>query len=173
MEPEGREPKTPGPESREPGIYTLLLHLNRSRDIKVGSLNALLFPEGYYSYTGSARGPGGLKRVARHLRVIEGVNASRRWHIDHLLPYTTLVEVLVFNTRENLECFIARRVGETLAPVKGFGCTDCNCVSHLHYSPELNRMKEAISSAYALCERLAAGQPVQTDVSKRAVGPKL
>ena len=149
MEPEEKGPKKPGPESSEPGIYSLLLHLNRPREMKVGSLNAILFPEGYYTYTGSARGPGGLKRVARHLRVIEGVNSSRRWHIDHLLPYTTLVEVFVFNTRQDLECFIARRVGETLTPVKGFGCTDCRCVSHLHYSSELKRMKEAISSAYA------------------------
>jgi Uri superfamily endonuclease len=174
MEQAGGELEQVGLQNREPGIYTLLLHLDRSREIKVGSLNSLLFPEGYYSYTGSARGPGGLKRVKRHLRVLEGVNPARRWHIDYILPYTALVEIFVVKTRQNLECSIARRIGEAIAPVKGFGCTDCRCVTHLHYSPELNRIKEAVSSAYAACvERSAAGQPVQTDVSEGAVGPKL
>lgn len=174
MERERKEPKKLGPEYREPGIYTLLLHLERPTEIKVGSLDAFLFPAGYYSYTGSARGPGGLKRVARHMRVLKGMNSSRRWHIDHFLPYTALVEIFVVRTRQNLECCIAQRIGEALDPVKGFGCTDCRCVSHLHYSPELNRMREAISSSYAACvERLTAGQPVQTDVFEGAVGPKL
>ena len=171
--PEGEKPGKPGPENREPGIYTLLLHLDRSREITVGSLNELSFLEGYYSYTGSARGPGGLKRVERHMRVLEGTNSSRRWHIDYLLPYASVVEIFVINTRQNLECCIARRIGEVLASVKGFGCTDCRCVSHLHYSPELNRMKDAISSACHSINQLGAGQPVQTDVSDGAVGPKL
>lgn len=154
-ESEGTGPKGPGPGGRGPGIYTLLLHLDRPREITVGSLGTLLFPEGYYSYTGSARGPGGQKRVERHLRVLRGVNSTRRWHIDYLLPFASLVEVLVVSTSQNLECSIAQRIGEALTPVKGFGCTDCRCVSHLHYSPEPGRMLEAVSSAHEICVGLS------------------
>jgi len=68
----------------EPGIYTLILSLPQAGKITVGSLGVMDFVRGYYSYTGSARGPGGLKRVDRHILVSEGIKKTRRWHIDYL-----------------------------------------------------------------------------------------
>jgi len=35
-------------------------------------------------------------------------------------------------TEERLECSIAERVADHGQPVKGFGCSDCKCVSHLY-----------------------------------------
>ena len=75
----------------EKGIYTLVLSLSADQTVEVGSLGPVLFSKGYYAYTGSARGPGGLSRVERHISVMEGKNQTRRWHIDrsgaaHRLP---------------------------------------------------------------------------------------
>lgn len=178
MEPGSEESERTGHEIRglggsEPAIYTLLLHLDRPRKIKIGSLGTLLFPQGYYSYTGSARGPGGLKRVERHLRVLQGANSTRRWHIDYLLPFANFVRVLTVKTRQNLECSIARSIGEALNPVKGFGCTDCRCVSHLHYSPELGRMLEAVSSAHAVGVMVSGSGAQLQGIQSRLMFPKV
>jgi Uri superfamily endonuclease len=136
------------PQSSERGIYTLVLHLDRSREMVVGSLGFLSFAGGYYCYTGSAQGRGGLRRVDRHLQVMRCVRTTKRWHIDYLLPFTSFQEVFTAKTSLDLECQIARCIGEKVLPVKGFGCTDCRCTSHLHYSSSLEEMLEAVRWAY-------------------------
>jgi len=137
----------------EKGIYTLVLWLEADRKIEVGSLGPVSFEAGYYAYTGSARGPGGLKRVERHLSVLEGTNTARRWHIDRLLPHSSLVEVVATKTEEDLECAIARKIGEKLPFVERFGSTDCRCPSHLHFSQNRDEILEAVRSAHAQVSR--------------------
>lgn len=136
------------PQKNEPGIYTLILSLPQAGQIKVGSLGVMDFAGGFYSYTGSARGFGGLKRVDRHIQVLEGIKTTRRWHIDYLLPHTSFLEVFISKTRLDLECCIAKAIGKRLMPIPGFGCTDCRCMSHLHYSPYHGEMREAVASAH-------------------------
>ena len=136
------------PQRNEPGIYTLILSLPLAGQIKVGSLGVMDFASGFYSYTGSARGSGGLKRIDRHIQVSEGIKTTRRWHIDYLLPHTSFLEVFISKTCLDLECCIAKAIGKRLMPVPGFGCTDCRCISHLHYSPGLGEMREAVASAH-------------------------
>jgi Uri superfamily endonuclease len=132
----------------ERGAYTLVLRLDDEREVLVGSLGMLSFRRGYYSYTGSALGKGGYKRVQRHLQIMQGRRAARRWHIDWLLPLTCLEEAFLTNTAERLECLIAGRIGARLEPVPGFGCTDCCCASHLHYSSSLETMLKAVRDAH-------------------------
>ena len=132
----------------EKGIYTLVLRLPAERLVEVGALGTVRFEAGYYAYTGSARGPGGLARVRRHLLVLAGDNPARRWHIDHLLPHTAMVAVVATRTEEDLECAIARAIGEALTPVERFGCTDCRCSSHLHRSPDREEILAAVTSAH-------------------------
>jgi Uri superfamily endonuclease len=136
------------PQRNEPGIYTLILSLSQAEQIKVGSLGVIDFAGGFYSYTGSARGPGGLKRVDRHILVLEGIKTTRRWHIDYLLPHTSLEEVFITKTSLDLECSIAKAMGKQLMAVPRFGCTDCRCPSHLHYSLELQNMRDAAAAAH-------------------------
>jgi Uri superfamily endonuclease len=136
------------PQRNEPGIYTLILSLSQAEQIKVGSLGVINFAGGFYSYTGSARGPGGLKRVDRHILVMEGIKKIQRWHIDYLLPHTSLMEVFITKTTQDLECSIANALGKQLLPVPRFGCTDCRCQSHLHYSQELHKMRDATAAAH-------------------------
>ncbi len=141
----------------EKGIYTLVLRLEADMDLEVGSLGPVHFRAGYYAYTGSARGPGGLARVKRHLSVMEGTNSTRRWHIDRLLPHSTLVEVVATKTEEDLECPIARKIGERLSFVERFGCTDCRCPSHLHFSRDREEILAAVRSAHAQISRSDGG----------------
>jgi Uri superfamily endonuclease len=135
---------------QDPGIYSLVLCLDQHRKVQVGVLGVVDFAAGFYSYTGSARGPGGLKRVDRHLSVLQGKRSTKRWHIDYLLPHTSFCEVFITRTTQDLECQIAGSIGKSLRAAKGFGCMDCDCASHLHYSQDLSRMQRAVGLAHQL-----------------------
>lgn len=144
-----------------PGIYTLILSLHNCEQIGIGSLGKIDFAPGYYAYTGSARGPGGCKRVDRHIEILQGTRNTRRWHIDYLLAQAGLVEVFITRTSRDLECSIARVVGEHLIPVKGFGCSDCRCISHLHYGRDLEGTRAAVSLAHSLAHSQAASTALE------------
>ncbi|MHC1601698.1 MAG: GIY-YIG nuclease family protein [Methermicoccaceae archaeon] len=115
----------------EKGIYTLVLHLASGEHIVVGALGRIYFEKGYYTYTGSAWGTAGLKRVLRHLSVAQ--SKTRKWHIDYLLPATTVEGCVLSFLPSSCECAVARALSGGMASVKGFGCSDCSCASHLHY----------------------------------------
>jgi Uri superfamily endonuclease len=134
----------------DPGIYTLVLRLNDAKDIEVGSLGIIHFAEGYLAYTGSARGPCGLKRVDRHKEVMNGTKACRKWHIDYLLPHTSLVDVVITRTSANLECQIATRIGTELQVIPHFGSTDCRCPGHLHFSHDQDSILDVVCRAHHL-----------------------
>ena len=101
------------------------------RSITIGRLGALDF-EGFYTYVGSAQGLGGLQRVARHLSYSHGGHRPLRWHVDGLLAYGTLHCALVGLTEERKECVLATALGRRLSPAfRGFGSSDCSCLTHL------------------------------------------
>jgi len=117
-----------------PGIYHLLIYLPHNTTIEVGKLGSFRFPAGYYVYTGSALG--GLEpRIARHRRRKKHL----RWHIDYLLQYGYITDVITRPTTEHLECHFNREVlslPNCKIPVKGFGSSDCSCPAHLTYFEE-------------------------------------
>ncbi|WAI00115.1 GIY-YIG nuclease family protein [Methanogenium organophilum] len=120
----------------EKGIYCLILY-TEGAIASVGALGEVVFPAGWYIYVGSALGPGGLARVARHIRLFHGDSTSPpRWHIDYLLTDNQFVleRVISAETTERLECTLAQRLGYD--GVKGFGCSDCRCTTHLLYRKE-------------------------------------
>jgi Uri superfamily endonuclease len=147
----------------EKGIYTLVISLSTDQDLVVGSLGQVHFEAGYYAYTGSARGPGGLARVERHLRVMEGKCSVQRWHIDRLLPHSTLEEVVATKTEEDLECLIAEKIGEQLSFVEKFGCTDCRCPSHLHFSKVREEILSVVKSAHAQASPAGSNEKVPAE----------
>jgi len=117
------------------GIYCLILS-NPDCSIKVGALGEISFRPGYHIYVGSARGAGGFARVRRHIQLAKHKNKAPRWHIDYLLlnEKFSLRDIICAETTLNLECMLARLMpGE---PVTGFGCSDCNCTSHLFFCPQ-------------------------------------
>ena len=116
----------------EKGVYCLVL-FNDPCTIRVGALGYLTFPGGWHVYTGSAQGSGGLKRVQRHIRLAASRKKTERWHIDYLLgnEEMTLLSVICAYVAWPAECALANAIGGI--PVRGFGCSDCHCLSHLFY----------------------------------------
>ena len=119
----------------EKGVYCLVFE-NRGCVIEVGKKGTFSFPEGFHIYIGSALGPGGMKRVKRHIDFSLKKDRNPRWHVDylHLNSSFRLSWAVCASTSARLECEIARRLGGDSAP--GFGCTDCACRSHLFYRKE-------------------------------------
>lgn len=114
-----------------PGTYVLLLYLRKGAPITIGCLGPIAFKRGWYAYAGSAFGPGGLAaRLGRHLRPEKRL----RWHIDYLRAIAEPREIWYSTALEPLEHrWAARLLHGAGAPVRGFGCTDCRCISHLFY----------------------------------------
>ncbi|KCZ71196.1 hypothetical protein ANME2D_03231 [Candidatus Methanoperedens nitroreducens] len=116
------------------GAYVLILRLDNDVDIQVGKLGEFKFKKGFYAYVGSAHGTGGFKRVTRHLNVSSGINSTRKWHIDYLLPYSGVVCAVLLPTNNDIECPVAKSIGEFCSEIPGFGCSDCSCPSHLFFT---------------------------------------
>ncbi len=110
------------------GIYSLVIKVEKKIDVNVGTLGKLSFPEGLYAYVGSAQ-TNLESRVKRHLRK----NKTKFWHIDYLLarPESKIVKTFMVQAGKNYECVVARKIAERGKPVASFGCSDCNCKSHL------------------------------------------
>ncbi|MCK5217604.1 MAG: GIY-YIG nuclease family protein [Methanosarcinales archaeon] len=130
------------------GIYSLILELKKDTDITVGALGPLTFLEGYYSYTGSARGIGGFSRVERHLKIASGQKNTRRWHIDYLLPFTHPLTVVLTCTGQDLECVIAGTIASRTRTILGFGCSDCKCSGHLHWNENVDELISIVKDAH-------------------------
>ena len=143
---------TSGKTDAEPnsGSYVLVLRLRRNVTIRVGAFGILEFPEGYYTYTGSAM-KNLRQRVARHLRRDKKI----RWHIDYLADSEDceIVDVMVFPAARREECLRNQAIEKKLRarPIaKGFGSSDCHdCSSHLLYlgdSPDNEALRKAADS---------------------------
>jgi Uri superfamily endonuclease len=113
---------------RGPGIYLLVLKFNKEYDVSVGSIGTIHLSPGYYGYIGSAKA-GLWGRVKRHLSDAE----RKRWHIDHITGMSVSRKVYFKVHEEGGECRYAREFSSEFESVKGFGCSDCRCDSHLFY----------------------------------------
>jgi len=110
------------------GTYVLIITFGADADIDVGALGSLHFPKGRYCYVGSAMG--GLdQRVSRHIRRDKNV----KWHADYLTVRADSVEAFESYPDFIPECEIARIAEASgMEPsYKGFGCSDCDCPTHL------------------------------------------
>ena len=116
------------------GIYCLIFS-NPSCTVRTGALGRLSFEAGWHIYVGSALGSGGLKRVERHASLAGNPGRSPRWHVDYILtdPHFLLSAAVFAYTINKLECRLAAGLGGDY--VAGFGCSDCNCHSHLFFRP--------------------------------------
>jgi sugar fermentation stimulation protein A len=125
-----------------PGVYALLFHLDRDRRLGVGHLGRISFPEGWYTYVGSAMA--GLdRRLRHHLRP----HKSPHWHIDYLLPQGRLAAVIVGYTATRLECALVRALSDGLRAFRGFGSSDCRCPGHLFHAHSRDRLSHTALTA--------------------------
>jgi Uri superfamily endonuclease len=110
------------------GTYLLVMTLPEDIAIRVGKQGLIKFQKGYYTYIGSALN-GLEQRIQRHLRSQKKIH----WHIDYLLPHMKIIEILYKENTQKDECRIAHLFEESFSHVRGFGCSDCACQSHLFY----------------------------------------
>ncbi len=108
--------------------------LHNGCNLTIGKIGEILFKPGFYYYVGSAMGSGGFKRVKRHFDVASGVNETRKWHIDYLLPHADAVGALLMQTEDAIECEVAKALAGFSENILGFGCSDCTCKTHLFFS---------------------------------------
>ena len=113
------------------GIYFVVANLAIATSLKVRSGRAFILDSGFYGYVGSALG-GLEQRIDRHL----DVKKTHFWHIDYLLDYAKVEKVICVETKKKRECSIARTLANSLIYIPGFGCSDCQCPSHLFFSDE-------------------------------------
>lgn len=129
------------------GIYALILRLDVPKDIRIGALGVISFQPGYYLYAGSALGSGGLSRVSRHIRFYRERYRKAKWHIDYLMEEAVLEKTVCAETDMRLECILVAGIGGD--SVLRFGCSDCDCASHLFY-----RKEEPTAEILAVFEKL-------------------
>ena len=113
------------------GIYILVIELPKSWKIRIGKLGVLEFSKGLYAYAGSAQN-GLEKRIERHRSRKEN-GKKFFWHIDYLLEKSRILEVYTKPASKEQECETAKSLERKFKPVPGFGCSDCNCKSHLFF----------------------------------------
>lgn len=147
------------------GIYQLYLRLGEPIRIQVGRLGTFDFLAGCYVYTGSALN-GLEQRIARHRRREKRLH----WHIDYLLAHAELERVLVFPTRERLECELNRRTmtdagGQVI--VRGFGSSDCRCRTHLL---RIGPSEESTAASSEPLESSPAGRAAPPGTSIKSAG---
>jgi sugar fermentation stimulation protein A len=114
-------------ESHDHGSYIVVLKLVRNRKITVGGLGDVKFRKGYYLYAGSA-----MKQLTQRLARHQRLTKKHHWHIDHLREHAEYIAGIPIRTSAHLECEIAGALsGISDWQVPGFGCSDCDCHSHL------------------------------------------
>jgi Uri superfamily endonuclease len=122
------------------GVYVLVVQVSRDKTVRVGSLGTIHFRAGLYAYVGSAQN-NLEKRLKRHF----GKAAKRRfWHIDYLLAEDCVKALKAYfkEAGKPEECSMARKLAEHGFPVKGFGCSDCKCKSHLFMFESQSLLKD-------------------------------
>jgi len=123
------------------GVYVLIIQVDRDADVNVGALGKLTFEKGLYAYVGSAQ-TNLEKRIRRHFRK----EKRKFWHVDYLLDNDAAKIATVFfkNADKSEECETAKIINERGRAISGFGCSDCNCNSHLFRISDYRFLQETM-----------------------------
>lgn len=127
------------------GTYCLIINKKKNSEAKIGAMGPINFKKGYYIYIGSAMNSL-IPRIKRHL----SENKKIHWHIDYLLEEkSTIIEEVIFNISENkIECELANLISKKGIEIDEFGCSDCECNSHLIYFKNNKDCLKSVKSAY-------------------------
>lgn len=128
---------------RRRGVYVLFLRFDDDIETEVGALGRIRLPAGDYCYVGSAMG--GLdQRVSRHLSSEKTI----RWHIDYLTTVCSDMCAFEHEGDSVTECDLADLMlkNGNHPAVEGFGCSDCDCQTHL-FKVDRERTEKALNDA--------------------------
>lgn len=125
------------------GCYCLIITLEKDSKIRIGKkLGMVEFKKGNYVYIGSAMNS--LEsRLKRHL----SDEKKLHWHIDYLLKKSQITDI-IYNESKKVECELAQYLSTKTSSVKDFGCSDCECESHLFYFKNREEAIECVENAY-------------------------
>jgi len=115
-------------------------------NVNVGKLGCLNFKKGWYVYVGSAMNSLE-KRIERHKRK----EKKKHWHIDYITMHETfkIIDVYCKISEKKEECKIAKEVKSVCDGfVKNFGCSDCDCESHLFYFESKEKMVNSLKKIF-------------------------
>ncbi len=114
------------------GIYLLLGFLPENCNIRTKAKKFRL-KKGYYYYCGSA-----LNSLSSRIKRHYNKNKKKHWHIDFLTKELNIIFINPYIIGDNsFEHILADILKNSLTVIKGFGCSDCKCESHLFYSESL------------------------------------
>jgi Uri superfamily endonuclease len=116
-----------------PGTYALVMRCLAETKVAVGRWGEIRLESGYYTYVGSAFGPGGVRaRVSRHLRQ----DKRRHWHLDYVRGHLAPISVWYTHDEARREHGWAQSLQSHAAftGIEGFGCSDCGCIAHFFAS---------------------------------------
>jgi Uri superfamily endonuclease len=125
------------------GSYCLCIQVSEDIAVNIGALGIVSFSKGRYIYVGSALN-GLALRIKRHFATNEGKGKAIHWHIDYLLLTigVKLEGVYIKESDKHEECTIAIKIADKGYPIRGFGCSDCRCISHLFWVESFNILNE-------------------------------
>lgn len=126
------------------GCYCLIIHVKATTEIKIGKkLGKIKFEKGYYVYVGSAMNS--LEsRLNRHL----SDEKKMHWHVDYLLKQSEIVEIIYNESTKKIECDLSEYISTKSKGITDFGCSDCECESHLYYFKTKKEAIECVENAY-------------------------
>jgi sugar fermentation stimulation protein A len=113
------------------GVYLLEMLVPEEAQLRIGQLGEYSMMPGYYYYVGSAQ-RNLHSRIQRHLSTEKTI----RWHIDYLLQVAQILQMYTWPGEKEMECKLGERLQKFpagLVPIPGFGASDCQCKTHLHY----------------------------------------
>lgn len=129
------------------GTYILVLKLDSTHTLTIGRSGTFEFAAGWYTYVGSAFGPGGLRgRLNHHLTPV----TRPHWHIDYLRQVAVIEQVWVQSgttSHEHDWAYVLQCLPEASIPAPRFGASDCRCHTHLcwfAYPPVLHTFPDAL-----------------------------
>ena len=120
--------------------------MKKSEKLQIGNLyQDYKFNKGWYVYIGSAMNSLS-GRINRHL----SDDKKMHWHIDYLLENenSEIRDVLFNISDKKIECDLAGIIAKGGEGIPKFGCSDCNCNSHLIYFKRKRDALDYIKSAY-------------------------
>ena len=119
--------------------------MNKTCEIEIGKIGKIEFKKGHYVYVGSAMNSL-TARIKRHL----SDEKKLHWHIDYLLKNgnSEVIEVICNVSEEKIECELSQLISQKNEGVASFGCSDCQCESHLYYFENRKEAIECVKNAY-------------------------
>lgn len=132
------------------GSYCLICYVKNDCKIKIGAKGLMSFPEGYYVYVGSALS-NLTKRIERHL----SSEKKKHWHMDYfsLNKNVNIEQVIYTFSTQKIECELSNHINKKTANyIESFGCSDCNCMSHLYYFDSFDEAENVIIESFKKIE---------------------